>query len=70
MVVWDKHPAPLLDQKTWTVTFTLISKASQVSVGKGGEREGGLGRNPLRWESDLPWASQSVDGRSSFTDPG
>ena len=33
-------------------------------------RMGGAGKKPTGWESDLPRASQSVGGRSSFTDPG
>lgn len=59
--------------KTWTAAFTPWPEQHQqgrrVSSGKRG-REGGAGKKPMRWESDLPRASQSVGGRSSFTDPG
>lgn len=63
--------SPLLDQRPGSNLYPIgqsnISKAGRYHVRKG-EREG-AGKKPTGWESDLPRASQSVGGRSSFTDP-
>ena len=58
--------------KTWTAAFTPLARATSVrQAGIKWERgrEGGAGKKPMQWESDLPRASQFVGGRSSFTYP-
>ena len=71
--VWYGISIQLSSSRSKTWTFTPLARATsarQAGIMWERGRMGGAGKKPTGWESDLPRASQSVGGRSSFTDPG
>lgn len=70
-MVWDKlqlSSSKIKDLDSNIYPIGQATSARQAVITWERRREG-LGRS-TGWESDLPRASQSVGGRSSFTDPG